>query len=176
MGIKEARPPPSNSCPRPSSTKLDKTRRHRWWWGARKRLSCLLIPKPCGPAANSPANHPATCSTEISPIQRPPSPPPTHNPDHNAFAAQLIDPAHGLPLTVNSRSCTCRISPQTVHDSGRECRIELRPRDHQLPGGIQLRFAMSMPPAHWADKFIAAGADRRWLTRTGMQRSTQTPR
>ncbi len=89
--------------------------------------------------------------------------------DHDAFVARLINPVHGLPLTVDSQSCTCETTPPTTHDTGRACRIDLRPCDPQLYGGLQLQFVKSPPPAQSAAKFTAAGADRRWLTRTGLQ-------
>ncbi len=94
---------------------------------------------------------------------------PDIDPDHDAFVARLIHPAHGLPLTVDSRSCSCETKPPTTHDTAPACRIDLRPCDPQLPGGLQLQFVKSTPPAQSAAKFIAAGADRRWLTRTGLQ-------
>jgi len=88
--------------------------------------------------------------------------------DHDAFVARLIAPAHGLPMKVASRSCTCGNKPTTAHNAGSACSFELRSNDPQLPGGLQLQFARSTPPAHMAAKLVAAGADRHWLARAGL--------
>lgn len=101
---------------------------------------------------------------------------PDISPDHNAFVTRLTNPVHGLPLTVDNRTCTCGRTPPTAHSTEHECRIELRPQDPQLPGRLQLRFQTSTPPVHLADTLKTAGADQRWLTHIGLQRSPRTRR
>ncbi|OBJ97442.1 hypothetical protein A5638_14840 [Mycolicibacterium fortuitum] len=94
---------------------------------------------------------------------------PTLDPGHDEFIATLTDPAHGIPLLVESRSCSCEMNGPYGPGSRRDCWFELAPRDVRVRGGLQLRFRMSTPNADWSSRFAAAGADPRWLARTGLQ-------